>query len=109
MNAKYERIYEKGGEWIWHMNVKDYMRIWENYMICERIYEKGGEWMNVKCEWIYEKGRKWTKEINHELLIPQSNYAMIKGENLINQIKEDSMKTGGECKMFDMNYISSAF
>ena len=49
------------------------------------------------------------KEINHESLIPQFKYAMIKGENLINQVKEDSMKRGGECKMFDMNYISSAF
>ena len=49
------------------------------------------------------------KEINHELLIPQSNYAMIKGENLINQVKEDRMKTGKKCKIFDMNYISSAF
>ena len=49
------------------------------------------------------------KKKNKRLLIPQSNYAMIKGENLINQIKEDSMKTGGECKMFDMNYISSVF
>ena len=44
-----------------------------------------------------------------KLLIPQFNYAMIKGENLINQFKEDSMKIGGECKMFDMNYISSVF
>ena len=49
------------------------------------------------------------KEINHELLIPQSNYGMIKGENLINHVKEESMKTGGECKIFDMNYISSIF
>ena len=62
-----------------------------------------------KYERIYEKGGEWTKEINHELLIPQFNYAMIKGENLINQFKEDSMKKGRECKMFDMNYISSVF
>ena len=34
---------------------------------------------------------------------------MIKGENLINQVKKDSMKIGGEYKMFDMNYISSIF
>ena len=62
-------------------------------------------------EWkiIYEKGREWKKEINHELLIPQFNYAMIKGKNLINQLKEDSMKTRKECKIFDMNYISSVF
>ena len=55
------------------------------------------------------KGREWTKEINHELLIPQFNYAMIKGENLINQVKEDSMKIGREYKIFYMNYISSTF
>ena len=65
--------------------------------------------MNVKCEWIYEKRKEWMKEINHELLIPQSNYAMIKRENLINHVKEESMKTGEESKMFDINYISSIF
>ena len=91
--------YIKKGEnkyniWIWKIT-------WE--------YEKTVKHMNVKYEWIYEKGREWTKEINHELLIPQSNYAMIKGENLINQVKEESMKTGREYKMFDMNYISSIF
>ena len=64
----------------------------------ERLYMKKEE---------NEKGREWKKEINHELLIPQFNYAMIKGENLINQFKEDSMKTGGEYKMSDINYISS--
>ena len=60
-------------------------------------------------ERIYEKEREWMKEINHELLIPQFNYAMIKEKNLINQVKEDSIKIGGEWKMFDMNYISSIF
>ena len=62
-------------------------------------------WMK---DYIYKK-KEWKKEINHELLIPQFNYAMIKGENLINQFKEDSMKTGEKYKMFDMNYISSIF
>ena len=65
--------------------------------------------MNVKRERIYEKEGEWTKEINHELLIPPFNDSMIKEENLIHQVKEDSMKIRRECKMFDMNYISSIF
>ena len=57
---------------VWHMNV-----MWKN------IWKRG----RMKYERIYEKEREWTEEINHELLIPQSNYAMIKEENLINQVK----------------------
>ena len=65
--------------------------MWKNIWKRERMNER-------KCERIYEKEGEWTKKINHELLIPQSAYTMIKGENLINQIKEDSMKTRGDIK-----------
>ena len=103
MTYEWKIIYEKGREWKKKIN----------HELLKIINEKGREWKkeinHELLKIINEKEGDWKKEINHKLLIPQFNYAMIKRENLINQFKENSMKIGRECKIFDMNYISSVF